>query len=121
MIFCDGDETVLEKARAVQNKYGIQGFAGDMKVITINNYGQSPNAILNEILGTIFGTKNVTPADIQHLANTSGVVIYLKSTPDLCMERMRKRGRGPEAKTKYSFIEGMCNKYENYINRFTSV
>ncbi|EAX95787.1 hypothetical protein TVAG_353990 [Trichomonas vaginalis G3] len=117
-IFGGGDKTVLRRAIEIQEIFGIQGSSGKMKVVTIINHGQGPLDVLNEILISIFGTNTVTNEDFEHFAQSTGVVVYLKTTPATCIERIKIRNRGPEQSITLNDMAQMCNTYEKYISSF---
>lgn len=46
-------------------------------------------------------------------------VIYLFTSPEVLMERIRKRGRDYESPIKYEYISRLCRYYREYMNRYT--
>jgi deoxyadenosine/deoxycytidine kinase len=46
-------------------------------------------------------------------------VIYLSASPEVLMERIRKRGRDYESPIKYEYISRLCRYYREYMNRYT--
>lgn len=49
----------------------------------------------------------------EKLAWCPDVIIYIRTDPEVCMERMKKRARDCESQVPFEYIQTIHNKYEN--------
>lgn len=117
IIFCNNDKSILDKASKLQMKY-FKKTNNPMRVITVINSGQSPKKLMNEVLGRIFGTKYVSYDNIKILEKTSGVIIYLKTSSEICLNRIKLRNRAPEKSISINYLDVMNRLYDQYISNF---
>lgn len=123
IIFSQRNEEILSKARKIQSKYGL--FSPDKKynsfnaprLIVIDNIGQTQEKLLSIALEKIFQTKvfNINRKSIDDFCNSSGCIIYLKTDPDLCVSRIKQRGRSPERDLDSLKIAELNRKYDEYL------
>ncbi|EAY00906.1 hypothetical protein TVAG_168370 [Trichomonas vaginalis G3] len=118
IIFSNSDKSILERAVQVQEEFDIYGYKGEATVLTIHNSGQSTEMIMNEVLCTLFGTKHVSREMLIYLKSLNGIIIYLRTTPEMCIERIRRRNRFAEKSITLDDMKEMCKKYDTYINSF---
>lgn len=112
-IFCS-DPNVLVEALVLQEKYDI--YSSNATVITVDVANKTPSKIADEIICKIFDSPFPTFDLVQKRILDLGIVIvYLKSTPELCKSRIEKRNRKGEDDLTIEVLQNMCDSYEKYI------
>ena len=62
---------------------------------------------------------NVIDYNIRHTNTKADVLIYLKTSPEMCMDRVRKRNRNGESKVEFDFLQQLHCRHEQFFKQYS--
>lgn len=101
-----------------------ENFERTMHLTTRSIIERSIHSSFNVFTRTLYDTGSLSSLEFQilekyyNILNTKfeRVIIYLKASPALCKERIRKRGRDEEVEVSFDYLVRLDESYEKFIH-----